>query len=111
MLPPLTVGWTGRAPWSQAPRWRTRACRAPRTEAPSSRISRKRHANQPYSSFELEIVLMSSKFGYLPATLILSGVLVAPDLHAQAPVDEEATLEIAEVIVSARRRDERLQDV
>jgi len=54
---------------------------------------------------------MSSKFGYLPATLILSGVLVAPDLHAQAPVDEEATLEIAEVIVSARRRDERLQDV
>lgn len=53
---------------------------------------------------------MSSKCGYLPAALILSSVLVVPEVHAQAPVDEPA-LDIAEVIVSARRRDERLQDV
>lgn len=56
-----------------------------------------------------KLLSMSKRTGLL-VVLLMAGGLVIPESHAQAPADGYM-LDLEEVIVSARRRDERLQDV
>ena len=55
-------------------------------------------------------LLSMSKPAFLSVALLIAGGFVVPESRAQAPVDSEI-LDLEEIIVTARRRDERLQDV